>query len=106
MLRSYEKLFEDGAKLKNSSSSVVCLLYNRYKCVIMLWLFGDPHVILFLFFFPVYHKLVCGFGGQKLDDWIWWRCLAIDYVGNLVVVIADGGLWECVGLFIYFGKLK
>lgn len=60
----------------------------------------------FLIFFPVYHKLVCGFGGQKLDDWIWWRCLAIDYVGTLVVVIADGGLWECVGLFIYFGKLK
>lgn len=62
MLRSYEKLFEDGAKLKNSSSSVVCLLYNRYKCVIMLWLFGDPHVILFLFFSGV----------PQIGLWIWW----------------------------------
>ena len=82
MPRSYEKLFEDGAKLKNSSSSVVCLLYNRYKCVIMLWLFGDPHVILFLFFF------------RCTTNW------SVDLVAKNWTIGFGGGVWPLITLAI------
>ena len=51
MLRSYEKLFKDGTKLKMSSFGVVCLLCNDYECGILLWLFGGLDVIFFFFFF-------------------------------------------------------
>jgi len=48
----YENLFEDGAKLKISDFSVVCLFCNHLGpflcCVILLWLFGDPDVIILL----------------------------------------------------------
>ena len=52
MLGNYGNLFEDGAKLKNYDFSVVCLFCNHSGpflcCVILLWLFGGPDVIIFL----------------------------------------------------------